>query len=253
VVVSATPPRRRRRRKTLLHPRNVIIVRHGHTIANKAAKRRTGRFFNSQRVIAMLKGKADQDIPLTAEGVAQALAIGRLIRDRWRFKRFNICYDSGYERTMRTLDLILESFPANQREESTRRSHLDIRERDAGYAWTVPLRKSRKLFPWYEEYEKLVGPIYSRPPGGESVADAWLRVHMFLNSVRRARAGQDLLVVTHGRIMMGFRYWMEKRPASDVNALYEESKDIGNCEAWWYEHRAGDEKYRLRDSLRPEQ
>jgi len=162
--VSVSTSRKRQRR--LIHPRNVVLIRHGHTIANEAAKYRTGRFFNSLKVIAMLQGKPDHDIPLTSEGQNQSRSIGKLIRDRWRFKRFNICYDSGYERTMRTLDLVLESFPENQRDESTRRSHLDIRERDAGYAWSVPLRKSRKLFPWYEEYEKLVGPIYSRPPGG---------------------------------------------------------------------------------------
>ena len=235
--------------ETFQHPRNIVLVRHGETPANAAD--RTGRFFGSAREIAKLGGKADHDLPLTAKGRQQSRALGRLMRERWPFKRFLVCYDSGYERTMRTLDLILESFPKNRQDESTRRSHMDIRERDAGYVWTIPLRKGRKLFPWWEEYEKLVGPIYSRPPGGESIADAWLRVHMFLNSVRRSRAGQDVLVVTHGRIMMGFKYWMEKRPAREVNQLYEESKGIANCEAWWYRRDSRRERYVLRGRLRP--
>jgi broad specificity phosphatase PhoE len=173
------------------------------------------------------------------------------MRDEWPFRRFDVCYDSGYRRTMETLDLILESYPENRDDVDTRRSHMDLRERDAGYAWFIPLKKSRRLFPWWEPYEKLVGPIYSRPPGGESIADAWLRVHMFLNSVRRARPDQDLLVVTHGRIMIGFKYWMEKRPAGEVNELYEQSKGIVNCEAWWYRYSSKHRRYVLRNSLRP--
>jgi broad specificity phosphatase PhoE len=231
------------------HPRNIVIVRHGETPANAA--RRTGRFFDSMKEIAKLGGKADHELPLNAKGIGEARRIGQLMREKWPFRRFDVCYDSGYERTMRTLDFILESFPENQQDETARRSHMDIRERDAGYVWTIPLRRGRKLFPWWEKYEKLVGPIYSRPPGGESIADAWLRVHMFLNSVRRSRPGQDLLVVTHGRIMMGFKYWMEKRPAGEVNELYEESKGIENCEAWWYRYSLRDRRYVLLDSLRP--
>jgi len=232
------------------HPRNIVLVRHGETPANRPGMRQ-GRYFVSASAIAKLRGRADHELPLTSKGRAQTLEIGRLMREKWPFRRFDVCYDSGYRRAMETLDLILESYPKNQSDPSTRRSHLDLRERDAGYSWTVPLKRARRLFPWWGKYEKRVGPIYSRPPGGESVADAWQRVHMFLNSVRRSRPGQSLLVVTHGRIMLGFKYWMEKIPAKDINRLYDEYEHIANAEAWWYRRDRHDRFYELVGKLLP--
>jgi broad specificity phosphatase PhoE len=225
----------------LSHPRNIIIVRHGETPANKAG--RTGRVCDTEQDVKLLRGKSDRDLPLTPRGREQARCIGRLIRKRWQFAQFDFYYDSGYRRSIETLKLILESYPKSERRRSKRRSHLDLRERDAGYLYGMTLNESRLAFPWWEKHEKRVGPVYSRPPGGESLADAWQRVHMFLNSLRRARPGKDVLIVAHGRLMLGFKYWLEKRPAMNVDRLYREHHHIHNCEAWWYERSTRDTKY----------
>lgn len=231
------------------HVRNIVLVRHGQTPANAAD--RTGRFFDTAADIALLDGKPDHELPLTDKGREQARRIGRRIRTEWRIDRFDYYYDSGYRRAMDTLDLALEAFPASERDENKRRSHLDLRERDTGYPYVLTVQEGRTLFPWWERYEQLVGPVYARPPGGESIADAWQRVHMFLNSVRRARAGKDILVVTHGRLMVGFKYWLEKTPARDINRLFAEHKDIENGEAWWYHREPADRSFTLRGRLVP--
>lgn len=231
------------------HVRNIVIVRHGQTPANAAG--RTGRFFNTAGDIALLAGRPDHELPLTEKGREQARLIGRLIRERWEFGQFNYYYDSGYRRAIETLDLVLEAFPETERAEGKRRSHLDLRERDAGYPYALTVHEGRNLFPWWERYELLVGPVYARPPGGESIADAWQRVHIFLNSVRRARAGKDVLLVTHGRLMVGFKYWLEKTPARDIDRLFAECKDINNGEAWWYQRDPTDTRYDFKGKLVP--
>jgi broad specificity phosphatase PhoE len=232
------------------HPRNIVLVRHGETPANAAD--RTGRFFDTAKDIAMLGGKADHELPLTEQGRRQAQRIGLMMAERWPFRRFDVCYDSGFLRSIETLDLVLEAYPGQSDAGCERVSHLDLRERDTGYPYFLTLDEGRRLFPWWERYEQLVGPIYSRPPGGESIADAWLRVHMFLNSVRRSRQGQDLLVVSHGRIMLGFKYWIERHPAKDANRLYAEHEKIANGTAWWYRRTDDDKAYRLEGVLVPD-
>jgi broad specificity phosphatase PhoE len=166
-----------------------------------------------------------------------------MLRDEWGFKRFDAYFDSGYRRSIETLDLILRALPTRERRQADRCSHLDLRERDTGYPFLMTACEGDTFFPWWREYEEMVGPIYSRPPGGESIADAWQRVHMFLNSMRRSRAGDDVLIVTHGRIMLGFKYWMERHPACDVNRLYKERSRIRNCEAWWYRYDIDARRY----------
>lgn len=231
------------------HPRSIVIVRHGETLSNTAGRK--GRLWLNEKERAKLCGLADHELPLTKAGQEQARSIGRLIRREWGFDRFNIYYDSGYRRSIETLELLLEAFPESERDPARRRSHLDLRERDAGYLYSMTVSSARKAFPWWVRYERLVGPVYSRPPGGESLADAWQRVHSFLNSVRRSRAGQDLLVVTHGRLMLGFKYWLEKSPARDVARLYDEHAHIANGEAWWYRREPGDTAYHRVALLRP--
>jgi broad specificity phosphatase PhoE len=179
----------------------------------------------------------DHEVRLNARGVAQAKWIGRVLREKWGFERFDVYFDSGYRRSAETLDLILKAFPPEERIPDKRRSHIDLRERDAGYPFFMTVEDQRAFFPWWTEYEKRLGPIYSRPPGGESIADSWLRVHMFLNSLRRARPGEDILIVTHGRTMLGFKYWMEKIPSDKVSSLYRTHRLIKNCEVWWYRYR----------------
>jgi len=44
---------------------------------------------------------------------------------------------------------------------------------------------------------------------------------------------------------------MEKRPARQVNTLYEESKLVANCEAWWYQRDEANNKYILKGRLVP--
>lgn len=232
------------------HPRNVVIVRHGATDRNGV--KRVGRFLATEAERAKVSAVPDHQVALTRLGTRQAKAVGRVLYKDWGFRRFDIYFDSGYKRSIQTLDLILDAFPPAERESGRRRSHLDLRERDPGYTFLMTAGEARSYFPWWEEHEDLFGPVYSRPPGGESIADAWQRVHMFLNSLRRSRPGEDVLIVTHGRVMLGFKYWMEKHRAADIDQLYRKyRKRITNGETWWYRYDAKMRRYVLVRSCRP--
>ncbi len=232
------------------HPRNIVIVRHGETDRNGVL--RDGRFLKDEDQRAKVKAVPDHRVELTDIGRQQATAIGRVIRDNWGFRSFDVYFDSGYTRSIQTLDLILAVLPPSESDPAKRRSHLDLRERDPGYTFLMTAQEAHSHFPWWKEHEELFGHVYSRPPGGESIAEAWGRVHMFLNSLRRSRPGEDVLIVTHGRVMLGFKYWMEKLPASGVDELYESHrKSIANGQTWWYRYDPRSRRYTLVSACDP--
>ena len=212
------------------HVREIVLVRHGQTARNEAPA--VGRYVRSAYDL-WETGKGpmpDHEMELDATGRQQAEIIGAVLRDNLQnpndFKRF---YDSGYRRTVETLDLILEKFGIKNEAADRRRSHLDLRERDPGYSFIMSVTDTNRYFPWLQEYEAIFGKFYTRPPGGESVADVCSRVQTFLNSLRRAHCGNRIFIVTHGRVMLAFRFWLERVPPTekDTNELF--AATLQNC------------------------
>ncbi|MBN2537588.1 histidine phosphatase family protein [candidate division WOR-3 bacterium] len=248
--MNSTSSRPGRQDEAPLHPRNVILVRHGETDRN-IVSRKNG-ILKSEEYRELVRGVPDHRVALTALGKRQAIAVGRHIIHTWGFSHFDAWYDSGYRRTVETLDLVLKCFPAKEQAGAHRRSRLEIRERTPGYIFEMVPDDVQTYFPWWAEHRRLFGSVYSRPPGGESIAEAWQRVHTFLTSLRRRWPGKDVLVVNHGRVMMGFKYWMEKRPASEVDAFFDYHKNrIRNGDTWWYRYSDRDRVYKLVATFRP--
>ncbi len=136
-------------------------------------------------------------------------------------------FDSGYSRTIETLDRILAAFTLDPQAGGRRRSHLALRGRDPGYTFQMTITQVATYFPWYLEYEAAAGPFYARPPGGESVAEVCSRVQSFLRSLRRARKDQRVLVVAHGHILRAFRFWLERMSPADGDTLF--ASHVPNC------------------------
>jgi len=61
-----------------------------------------------------------------------------------------------------------------------------------------------------------MGKYYYRPPGGESYPDVNLRVHSFLGTLVRERAGGRVLVVTHSVVVLCFRRLLERMEEHEV-------------------------------------
>lgn len=211
------------------HVKEIVLVRHGQTTYNIAA-RAGNRMLLSHKAIAEAGAKPDHLVELTEAGVEQAKAAARKVAE---FGHFDCFFDSDYRRSTDTLNCILDEYTKTHGLTVERRSHLDLREREPGYTFNMTATEANQYFPWLQEYVATVGTFYSVPPGGESIAQVCSRVHMFLNSLRRARAGKRVLIVTHGRVMVCFRYFLEKLSASDVEKLMK-AGDIPNCQILQY-------------------
>lgn len=211
------------------HVSELVLVRHGETLHNTA--QRVGRFFANADARTAAGELPDHLVPLSETGRLQARSAARQLA---QMAPFDTCFDSGYRRSVETLDLILSELAAQKMAIPTRRTHPDLREREPGYTFLMTAAEVQAHFPWYAKYEAVTGRFYATPPGGESVAHVLSRVHMFLNSLRRARSGERVLVVTHGRVMLAFRYWLERIPVTEMDNLFDAAEMITNCSVLHY-------------------
>jgi broad specificity phosphatase PhoE len=73
----------------------------------------------------------------------------------------------------------------------------------------------------------------ARPPGGESFADVAERVHLCLGMLSRERAGQRVLVVTHGGTLRVFGYLLERWTHDEFLARWY-AELVPNCAVTTY-------------------
>jgi 2,3-bisphosphoglycerate-dependent phosphoglycerate mutase len=187
-------------------PALLVIVRHAESARNQAKKGSV--YFADDAARRVVKGTPDHLIELTEDGHKQALETGHAIRER--FGTFDYVYTSGYARTEQTAAGILAAYPEQERARMRQRMNLFIRERDPGFAYDMTQAEAETAFPWLSEYWRTFGGFMARPPGGESLADVVSRVHTFLDTLFRDRAGRKVLVVTHGGTIRCFRFLLER-------------------------------------------
>jgi broad specificity phosphatase PhoE len=187
-------------------PALLLLVRHAESARNQAKKGSV--YFADDAARRVLRGTPDHLIPLTEDGRKQALETGVAVRER--FGVFDYVYTSGYARTEQTAEGILAAYSEEERELMRLRMNLFVRERDPGFAYDMTTDEAESHFPWLNEYWRTFGGFMARPPGGESLADVASRVHTFLDTLYRDRAGQKIMVVTHGGTIRCFRYLLER-------------------------------------------
>jgi len=199
----------------LIHrPLTLVIVRHGESERNKAKKGAT--YFADDFARQCVRGIPDHQIALTDRGHAQAVAAGNWLRDR--FGTFDYAYHSGYRRTAETLTDMLSVWPEASRTNIAVRENLFIRERDPGFAYDMTEAEAEAAFPYLREHWQTFGGFFSRPPGGESIADVTQRVYEFINMLFRDRGGQRILIATHGGTIRAFRFLLERWSVQDPRA-----------------------------------
>jgi 2,3-bisphosphoglycerate-dependent phosphoglycerate mutase len=187
-------------------PSLMLFVRHGESARNVAKKH--NRFFLDDESRKAVQGIPDWQVPLTEEGWRQARVTGLALRER--YGTFDYVYHSGYRRTEETAEGILEAYPDAERASMHVRMNASIRERDNGYTYDMTTAEAEAAFPWLQPYWDTFGPWFSRPPGGESLADVATRAYTFLNTMFRDRVGARILVVTHGGTLRAFRFLLER-------------------------------------------
>lgn len=223
------------------YPKQLVLVRHGQSHLNVALHAKSISFFASDEARKPFLGIPDHKIGLTEEGVRQSRYTGVALWEQGF--RFSHIYDSGYERTVRTLDHILKAYPEHEKVRMIRQHDISLRERETGYSYCLAKPSVDKHFPWMDEYWKTFGPIFAKPMGGESIAGTIDRIRLALLGIFLATEKTNVLISLHGRVLTAIRYLLEDHSLADVEEKFLPSHSHFNCGVTVYDYSA--EKRRL--------
>ncbi|MEI8224045.1 MAG: histidine phosphatase family protein [bacterium] len=187
----------------LLKPKNLVLIRHAESERNRGKK---GVFYTEQER-SKLGNTLNQDIALTAKGHKQAKAAGKVLKKK--YSEFDIIINSGYLRTRQTMDGIISQFPKDSLATTTIMENSALRERDAGWAYLMTQDEVNNYFPWNTEVWNLGDKFFTRPPGGESLADTAIRLDVFFTQLAQLCEGKNVLLVAHGRAIVAMQSLLE--------------------------------------------
>jgi broad specificity phosphatase PhoE len=221
-------------------PALLVVVRHAESTRNQVKKNTV--YFADDAARRVLRGTPDHLVELTEAGHEQARQTGQAIREL--FGVVDCIYTSGYFRTEQTADGLLSAYTPEERARIRTATNFYIRERDPGYTYDMTEAEAVTAFPWLAEYWQTFGGFFSRPPGGESLADLAARVDTFLATLERECAGQRVLVVAHGGTIRCLRFLLEGWEYEKVSQLLRDDPPI-NCGVTTY--RAGPAGLELED------
>lgn len=203
----------------LLRPAHLVIIRHAESVRNAG---KAGVFYTEEER-SNIGPVVNQHITLTEQGHLQAVTAGKLLAKK--FKRFDMIFHSGYQRTIETMNGIISGYS----EVTTHRTDtvaqplifqdIAIRERDAGYAYHMTEKEVHEYFPWNQSVWDLKDPFFTRPVGGESMADVVARLDTFFTRLSLICEGQNVLLVSHGRAINAMRFLLEGMNVAEMDTL----------------------------------
>jgi probable phosphoglycerate mutase len=212
-------------------PEALWLLRHGESAGNVA--RDEAHAAGLERIA--IAADRDMDVPLSALGEEQAVAVGRWMREQPRTSMATATLCSPYLRARRTAEILLEAAGL-----TTIPLIVDerLREREFGILDRLTRDGIRSLFPDQAELRRRLGKFYHRPPGGESWCDVILRLRSVVDTLTRELAGERVLVVCHSVVVLCFRYLLENMTEEQILAIDRET-DVANCSLTSYELRGG--------------
>jgi broad specificity phosphatase PhoE len=154
----------------------LVIVRHGETESNVQHK-----------VMGQL------DSPLTAKGIQQAKAIA----DRLRRLKFTSIYSSDLGRAVQTANIIAETCGKQIIFDA------ELREWNMGIFEGLTVSEMHEKFPQERQDYEQIGDEYIIPKG-ESLTQCRARGFRILNAIAERHSDENVVVVTHGCVLMGF-------------------------------------------------
>jgi broad specificity phosphatase PhoE len=218
----------------LLKPANLLIIRHAESERNVGKK---GTFYTEEER-QNLFGATNPQIKLTENGRGQAFQAGQLLKKH--FEHLDMIIHSGYQRTIETMEGITQAY---QETTDDLRLYMHqppiivqdvaIRERDAGYGYHMTREEMLRHFPFNEEIWAQNDHFFTRPVGGESMAEVALRLDTFFTRLATLCEGKNILLVSHGRTINIMRFLLESKPLKDMQPL---PGDIKNAQILHYRY-----------------
>jgi len=228
-------------------PKDITLVRHGQSAYNILKSQRDqdpeyqqfkllfDKDPTSQDCVALAQimqqryalGISDQDTPvLDGEASEAAVKVGAALQPRFPVPP-NAVYVSPYQRTVTTLELMSQGWPALAQVRQRRDERL--REQEHGIVTMYnDWRVFQVLHPEQRLYYNLAGPYRYRYPQGENVPDVRDRIASWFTTLVREHAGERILVVTHHLAILAIRANLERLSEQQFIDLDEHHKPI-NC------------------------
>ena len=192
-------------------PRRLWIVRHGESTGNVARQAAMDAGLSEINI-----DHRDIDVPLSALGEEQAIALGRWFARNRDEGLPEVVLTSPYARANRTAELICEhggfadaEFIADER----------LREKEFGILDRLTTAGIQERFPDQARFRTLLGKFYHRPPAGESWCDVVLRLRSLMDTVGLHHGGQDVLIVSHQVVVLCLRYLLERLSEEAILAI----------------------------------
>jgi len=204
-------------------PIDLVIVRHGESEGNLAQDRSKGGDDTDWN-----KGFGQRHTSkyrLTDVGRQQATIAGAFLEKE--FGSFDRYFCSEYVRARETAALLGLGGQWSV--------DFYLREQDMGILGSIS-KKDRISDLASELKRRELDEFYWAPPGGESVANACLRVNRIISQLRRDCSGFKVILVAHGNIIMGFRVCIEHLSTKQYEKAREKEKAF-NCQILHYTRR----------------
>lgn len=158
-------------------PKLIVFVRHAESEGNIVSSDEKACLENPNFLFS-----------LTKQGEKQAVITGDYLRKH--FGDFDAKFSSYYKRTKQTIEIM---YPEARFIEDAR-----LAERQSGIWHSMIEAQAAERFPEESIRKKREGYYHYRPFGGENWPDVELRIHSFLDMLRRDYSGKRVLCVTHG-------------------------------------------------------
>jgi len=217
-------------------PDMLWIVRHGESAGNVAREKAY-----AGRLPIIDIAMRDVDVPLSALGERQAVALGRWFGSSPPEHRPTVVLTSPYVRAKMTAELIFQTAGVDLQGVSYT---LDERLREKEFGILDRLTRSGILerYPEQAEFRRLLGKFYHRPPGGESWCDVILRLRNLIGTVTREYCGERVLVVCHSVVVYCMRYLLERMTEEQILEI-DRRDEVANCSVTRYEFDRGQGKH----------
>ena len=208
-------------------PQVIWMVRHGQSAGNVA---RDAAEAAGAPVIDL--AHRDVDVPLSALGERQAIALGEWFGRMPAHERPGVVLCSPYVRARDTARLIAQA--AGLDEDARPLADERLREKEFGILDRLTVHGIRARYPELAEQRSHVGKFYFRPPGGESWCDVILRLRGVLDMITREYRGERVLIVAHQVTVSCFRYLLERMDEHQILGI-DRTGDVPNCGVTSYE------------------
>jgi broad specificity phosphatase PhoE len=204
-------------------PERLWIVRHGQSAGNVARDLADAA---GHHVIDI--AERDVDVPLSALGAEQSVALGRWFAAMPVEARPTTVLTSTYLRARQTAALVGEA--GGTHPHAAMKADERLREKEFGILDRLTRAGIVERYPEEAAARSRVGKFYHRPPGGESWCDVILRLRSVLDtiSLHHSAPGARVLIVAHQVIVLCFRYLIEELSEEEILAIDAEG-DVANC------------------------